>query len=101
MWELFTGPTMQRLVLYSTISFILSTLEVNWDDARFWCVIVCMLVLEHISHNEGRTTAASYLLEMPKIKLMKLKDFIDRVNRGEDPDEQELRKLLKDDDGTE
>jgi hypothetical protein len=91
MWDLLTGATMQRMVVYSTIGYILSTAEITWEDGRFWCVMILTVVLEQI-----------YLLEMPKMKLMRLKDFMDRVNRGEDHSEEELRKLLKDDkDGTE
>ena len=102
MWDFLTGAAMQRMVVYSTIGYILNTAEITWEDGRFWCVMILTIVLEQISLSDGRNTAASYLLEMPKMKLMRLKDFMDRVNRGEDHSEEELRKLLKDDkDGTE
>jgi len=98
MWELLTGKTMQRLVVFCTISYLLSTANITWDDSRFWCFIVLLFVLEHLAHMEGMQHGTENLLNMPRAKLLKLKDFMDKVERGGDHSEEELNTILKKED---
>ena len=89
---------MQRLVVFCTISYLLSTANITWDDSRFWCFIVLLFVLEHLAHMEGMQHGTENLLGMPRGKLLRLKDFMDRVERGEKHSEEELNTILKKED---
>jgi len=86
---------MQRLVVIATISYILSTTGMEWDDSRFWCIIVLLMVLEHLAHTDGMQKATENLLTMSRNKLLKLKDFMDGVSRGEERTGDELIEILK------
>jgi len=99
MWELLTGPMMIRLVAYSTMSYMLSTLGITWDDSRFWCFIVLIVILEHLAHSQGKQDATTFLLSLHRGKLIKLKDFFDRVENGTSNSADELIQILKEKDG--
>jgi len=90
---------MMRLVVYSTISYMLSTLGIMWDDSRFWCFIVLIFILEHLAHSQGKQDATTFILSMHRGKLLKLKDFFDRVEKGISNDPEELVQILKEKDG--
>ena len=95
MRDLLTGKTMQRLVSISAIFAILSTAGIGFEDSRFWCVVVLILVIEYIAHYNGMQEATSNLLSMQRGKLIKLKDFIDNVANGGEHSVDELIQLLK------
>lgn len=87
---------MQRLVVWGTLSYILSTASITWNDSRFWCVLVLVWILEHLSNIEGGIQSADHLMNMSRSQLLELKDFIDRVSKGDDAvSEEELNKILK------
>ena len=92
---------MQRMVIYSTIGYILSTAEIDFEDTRFWCMLTLVILLEFMAEANGMRTGIETMLGMSKIKLNQLKDFIDAVERGEEKDENELNELLKKDDSDE
>ena len=98
MLELFTGTIMQRLVLYCTISLLLVTIEITWEDARFWCMITCLFLLEHLASIEGEKRGVGNILGMHRSKLLKIKDFMDSVESGNDHDISELNEILKKED---
>ena len=98
MWDLLTGRTMQRLVVLSTIFWILTTLDLHWDDTRWWAVFVLLLVFEYISGVDGEMRGTNNLLSMSRSKLISLKDFIDSVGEGNVHSIDELNKILKKDD---
>lgn len=98
MWEALTGRLMQRVVIYSTIGYILSTAEIDFEDARFWCIIILVIMLEFMAEASGMRTGIETMLAMSRNKLNRLKDFIDSVERGEERDEAELNEILKQDD---
>jgi len=97
MWELLTGPTMIRMVVYSTISYMLSCLGIIWDDSRFWCFIVLIYVLEHLASSQGRQEAIEYLMELSKMKILRLKEIYDSTDNSID-EIKEVHKLMKKDD---
>jgi len=98
MWDLLTGRTMQRLVVLSTIFWILTTLDLHWDDTRWWAVFVLLLVFEYISGVEGEMRGTNNMLSMSRDKLISLKDFMDSVGAGNVHSIDELNKILKKDD---
>ena len=98
MWEFLTGRTMQRLVVLSTIFWILTTLDLHWDDTRWWAVFVLLLVFEYISGVDGEMRGTNNMLSMSRDKLISLKDFIDSVGEGNVHSIDELNKILKKDD---
>ena len=89
---------MQRLVVLSTIFWILTTLDLHWDDTRWWAVFVLLLVFEYISGVDGEMRGTNNLLSMSRSKLISLKDFIDSVGEGNVHSIDELNKILKKDD---
>ena len=95
MWELLTGPSMMRLVVYSTISYMLSSLGILWDDSKFWCFIALIWVLEYISSSQTRTDTIEYLMSLPKMNLYRLKDMYDQANNNSHTDVNEIRDLMK------
>jgi hypothetical protein len=96
MWETLTGSAMQRLVVWCLISYIMSTADIMWDDVRFWCVMVLLLVLEWLAEIEGGVKGTDHLLSMPRAQLLKLKDFMDKVDAGDDTvTVDELNEILK------
>lgn len=87
---------MQRLVVWSTLSYILSTAGMAWDDSRFWCVIALLWVLEYLSGIDGGIRGTDHLLSMPREQLLELKDFMDRVTNGDkSASEDELNEIMK------
>ena len=94
MWDLLTGRAMQRLVVISTIFWILTTLDLGWDDIRWWAVMVLLLVLEFISGVDGELRGTNNLLSMRRDTLISLKDFIDSVGAGNVHSIDELNKIL-------
>lgn len=99
MWEFLTGRSMQRVVAVSALFAILTTLDLHWDDSRWWCVVALLLVLDHISHAQGMQEATTNLFLMNKFKLMKLKDFVDEAVKGRKTDPETLLKILKEKEG--
>jgi len=95
MWSFITGAKMQRLVCISTIFAILGTVDLQWNDSRWWCIGVLLLVLEYLAHNAGVQDSINNLLSMRKDKLMRLKDFMDSVENGDDRSEEELFNIIK------
>jgi len=89
---------MQRLVVLSTIFWILTTLDLHWDDTRWWAVFVLLLVFEYISGVEGEMRGTNNMLSMSRDKLISLKDFMDSVGAGNVHSIDELNKILKKDD---
>ena len=98
MWDLLTGRTMQRLVVLSTIFWILTTLDLHWDDVRWWAVFVLLLVFEYLAGVEGEMRGTNNMLSMSRDKLLSLKDFMDSVGAGNVHSVDELNKILKKDD---
>lgn len=89
---------MQRMVIYSTIGYILSTAEIDFEDTRFWCMLTLIILLEFMAESNGIRTGIETMLTMSRSKLNKLKDFTDSIERGEERDEEELNEILKQED---
>ena len=95
MWDFLFGRTMQKMVALSTIFWILTTLELSWDDIRWWAIFVLMLVISYLDRTEGEQIGAANLLNMSRSRLIRVKDFMDRVERGGDHSVEELNEILK------
>jgi hypothetical protein len=98
MWDALTGRFMQRVVIYSIMGHILSTAEIDFNDARFWCILILVILLEFIARAEGTKEGIEHILNMSSAKLSKLKEFIDSVARGEERNVNELNEILKQED---
>lgn len=85
---------MQRIVVLSTIFAILTTVGLHWNDERWWCILVLLILLEFLAHSHGMQVGTMGLLEMHKVKLMHLKDLYDRNEKGENVSLTDLRKTL-------
>lgn len=86
---------MQKIVALSTIFWILTTLDLHWDDVRWWAVLVLLMVMGHLERTEGEHIGISNILSMKRSKLIKIKDFMDSVGRGGDHSVEELKEILK------
>ena len=82
----------------SAIFWVLTTLDLHWDDTRWWAIFVLLLVIGHIDRLEGEHIGVARMLQMPREKLLKVKDFMDSVERGEESSVDELNKILKKED---
>ena len=89
---------MQRIVVISTIFAILSTVDLHWDDSRWWCIAILLLLIEWLAHSAGIKAGAEHLLDMNRIKLLHLKDLYDRSTNGENITLVDLNKVLKKED---
>jgi len=89
---------MQRVVIISTIFAILTTVDLHWDDSRWWCIVVMLLLLEWLAHSAGVKAGAEHLLDLHRINLLQLKDLYDRNENGETVTMAELDKVLKKED---
>lgn len=98
MWEFLTGAKMQRIVVISTIFAILSTVDLHWDDSRWWCIAILLLLIEWLAHSAGIKAGAEHVLDMHRIKLLHLKDLYDRSTNGENITLVDLNKVLKKED---
>ena len=98
MWEFLTGRPMQRLVVVCAIFWILATLDLYWNDIRWWAVMILLIVLEFIAGVAGELRGTNVLLSMRRSKLINLKDFIDSVEHGNVHSIDELNEILKKDD---
>ena len=102
MWDIITGPTVQRLVCFSGIALALSAGGLAWDNTLFWCIITLVFIVDWLADRQGATRAADYLLNMPRDNLIKLKDGFDGLHRGEDTlTVEEINELMRKDDGNE
>lgn len=88
------GRTMQKVVALSAIFWILTTVELTWDDIRWWAIFVLLLVIGHLDRIEGEHTGVSNVLNMSRSKLIKVKDFMDSVENGGDHTVEDLNKIL-------
>jgi hypothetical protein len=95
MFDLFFGRWMQKVVALSIIFWILTTLDLHWDDTRWWAILILMMVIDHISGVDGEHRGVSNTLGLSRDKLLKVKDFMDSVERGGDHSVDDLNKILK------
>jgi hypothetical protein len=95
MFDLFLGRWMQKVVALSIIFWILTTLDLYWDDTRWWAILILMMVIDHISGVDGEHRGVSNTLALSRDKLLKVKDFMDSVERGGDHSVEDLDKILK------
>jgi hypothetical protein len=95
MWEFITGRQMQRIVVISTIFYILSTAEIYYTDERWWCMLAMIIIIEFLSYGHGMLDGTSNLLDMDRDKLLKIKDYIDDIDQGTDHNEEKLVDILK------
>jgi hypothetical protein len=95
MFDLFLGRWMQKVVALSIIFWILTTLDLHWDDTRWWAILILMMVIDHISGVDGEHRGVSNTLALSRDKLLKVKDFMDSVERGGDHSVEDLDKILK------
>ena len=86
---------MQKVVALSIIFWILTTLDLHWDDTRWWAILILMMVIDHISGVDGEHRGVSNTLGLSRDKLLKVKDFMDSVERGGDHSVDDLNKILK------
>lgn len=86
---------MQKVVALSIIFWILTTLDLYWDDTRWWAILILMMVIDHISGVDGEHRGVSNTLALSRDKLLKVKDFMDSVERGGDHSVEDLDKILK------
>ena len=86
---------MQKVVALSIIFWILTTLDLHWDDTRWWAILILMMVIDHISGVDGEHRGVSNTLALSRDKLLKVKDFMDSVERGGDHSVEDLDKILK------
>jgi hypothetical protein len=98
MWESLTGRTGQRIVATTTIFWMLSTLDLYWDDIRWWSILVLILILDHVNRLDGELQGVNNILGMRRAKLIRLKDFIDSVGEGNVHSMDELDTILKKED---
>lgn len=94
MINLLFGRWMQKMVALSIIFWIMSTLGLHWDDTRWWAIFVLLLVLDHLASIDGEHRGVYNTLGMPREKLLKVKDFMDSVERGGDHSVEDLNKIL-------
>jgi hypothetical protein len=95
MWNFLTGSKMQRLVVIATIFAILTTVDLHWDDSRWWCIAVLLLIIEWLAYTAGVASGAEHLLDLHRINLLQLKDLYDRNESGENVTLADLNKVLK------
>ena len=86
---------MQKIVAVSTIFWILTTLELSWDDVRWWAIFILILVISHLDRLEGELIGVANVFNMKKSKLIRVKDFMDSVERGGDHSVKDLNEILK------
>ena len=98
MLDLLFGRWMQKLVAVSAIFWILTTLDLHWDDTRWWCITALIMVIDYLSRLDGEHIGVSRILYLPREKLLRIKDFMDAVDRGEETSVDELNKILKKED---
>ena len=94
MLDFLLGRWMQKMVALSGIFWVLSTLDLHWDDIRWWGVLILLMVMDHISGIDGEHRGVSNTLGLSRDKLLKVKDFMDSVERGDSHSVEDLNKIL-------
>jgi len=53
---------MTRLVLYSTLGLLCSSLGFTWDSKEFWCFIGLFTCVQHVAYLDGYDVALDHAL---------------------------------------
>ena len=93
MWNTLTGTAVQRFVIYMAIGYILDTAGIYWDDVRFHCIMVLMILLSYISKSDGQMMTTQYIMSMPRANLISLKDLIDTPDLTDEQVNAAIKKL--------
>lgn len=82
------------MVAISGIFWILTTLDLHWEDTRWWAILILLMVVDHIAGIDGEHRGVYNTLGMSRDKLVKVKDFMDSVERGDSHSVEDLDKIL-------
>ena len=83
------SPALQRLeqlIALAGVGYTLSTLGADYTDVRLWAVVILVLVIEYLAHQQGleagRTEGATAVLAMNQQDLDEVRQLISRLESG-------------------
>ena len=54
----------QRLALYATLGLVLNSLDLNYEQVGFWCIVALYLANEHVQRRQGFELGMATGIEM-------------------------------------